>query len=80
MYQAAQIEKKYYKVEQIEKGLLPRNTDQVVVGGYIPVVDSGGGDPGNLWDIQPDYDDDGVHLNELGYTAAANKINSTIKT
>jgi len=39
-----------------------------------------GGDPGNLWDIQtvPDYDDDGVHLNQAGYTAMAGLINSKI--
>lgn len=33
-----------------------------------------GGDPGNLWDIQAIYNDDGVHLNEAGYTKVAETI------
>jgi lysophospholipase L1-like esterase len=45
MYQVEQIGRRYYlttQVEQTIKELLPRNTDEVVVGGYIPVSDSGG--------------------------------------
>jgi len=39
-----------------------------------------GGDAGNLWDIQAAYDDDGVHLNQAGYTAMAAVINTAILT
>ena len=37
-----------------------------------------GGDPGNLWDINPLYDDDGVHLNKDGYIAYATEVNSQL--
>lgn len=33
-----------------------------------------GGDAGNLWDLQTDYDYDGVHLTQAGYTKMAEVI------
>jgi hypothetical protein len=33
-----------------------------------------GGDVGNLWDINPIYDNDGTHLNTLGWQVVANEI------
>jgi lysophospholipase L1-like esterase len=44
------------------------------IGQYRP-----GGDAGNLWDIKSQYNLDGVHLNEQGYTVVADLIVAAIK-
>ena len=38
-----------------------------------------GGDAGNLWDINPSYDADGIHLNSAGYAAMAVVIHEAIE-
>lgn len=37
-----------------------------------------GGDAGNVWDLKPSYDADGVHCNTAGYAALAQRVSDVL--